>query len=99
MSEAPPIYSEKSIEVLEATKELDPKKIQFAKEVIHFAFSNGVNKTFTDLSYYIGKRFSENFNEYWNCTVWEWNKGGISFICNTRIDIKYNNNKIILWKI
>ena len=51
-----------------------------------------------DVADYIGKRFCENYNENWNCTVWEWNKGGSSYFCFKSIVIKYNNYKIIIWK-
>ena len=98
MNSAAPILSfDNLIEILPATNVTDQKKIQFAKEVVYFAFSNPNNNSATNLADYIGKRFSENFNQKWNCAVWEWNKGGISFYMTSRIDIKYNNHKIIIW--
>ncbi len=95
-SAAPSPSSNNLMEILEAITEKDTRKIQFAKEVILFSFTNN-NKNPTDIAVYIGRRFSETFNQNWSCSVWEWNKGGICFYPNSRIDIKYNNYKIIIW--
>ena len=85
-------------EILSSTSETNQQKIQIAKEIVHYAFLNNQNQPYTVLAKCIAERIHKIFNEKWNCTVWEWNKGGISFYCKKRIDIKYNNNKIILWK-
>ena len=95
-SSAPPSSVNPSFEILPTTNIKESSIINFAKEVIFFAFSNNF-KSLTDVAGYIGKRFSENYNEEWNCTVWEWNKGGMVFFFSSRIDIKYNNFKIVIW--
>ena len=84
-----------SIEILSTSDEKDIKKINFAREVVYFAFSNNF-ESISDIADYIGKRFCENYNENWNCTVWEWNKGGSRIFSFKKIDIKYNNYKIII---
>ena len=95
-SEAPLPTIGNLIELLPGTSEEDPKKIQFAKEVILFAFSD-VNNSMSDIAAYISNRFSENFNQNWNCWVTEWDKGAIHIYHSSSIDIKYNNYKIIIW--
>ena len=97
MSSGPPSLSVGNlIEILPGTTEEDPKKIQFAKEVILFAFSD-INNDVKDIAAYISTRFSENFNQQWNCSVCEWDKGGLHIYTSSSIDIKYNNYKIIIW--
>ena len=51
----------------------------------------------SDIAAYISNRFSENFNQNWNCWVTEWDKGAIHIYHSSSIDIKYNNYKIIIW--
>ena len=95
---APSLSIENAFEFLQNTNDKNEKRLQFAKEVIHFAFSNYDNNNLTDLASYIAKRFNQNYNEEWNCSIWEWNKGGIFYYSSKRIAVKYKNHKIIIWR-
>ena len=87
-----------AFEVLPSTEEKDKKKIQFAKEVINFAFANRNNRTIADIASYIGDRFNQKYGKKeWNCAVCEMNKGAVSYFSTTNISIKYFDYKIIIW--
>lgn len=81
-----------AFEVLPSTEEKDKSKIQFAKEVINYAFANRNHRTIADIAGYIGDRFNQNYGKKeWNCSVCELNKGAVSYFSTTNISIIYFN--------
>ena len=98
MSAAPNLTFENAFEVLPSTEEKNPKKIQFAKEVINYAFSDRNNKSINDIARIIGDLFNQKYRKKeWNCAVCELDKGAISYFSTSNISIKYFNYKIIIW--
>lgn len=98
MSAAPALTFANAFDVLPSTEEKSHKKIQFAKELINYAFSNKNNKTISDIASFIGDMFNQKYKKKeWNCAVCELNKGAVSYFSVSNITIIYFNYKIIIW--